>query len=62
MDGSGALSNPMKQGFISLTLGLFNHLENQILERKGSSYCHELETVGFFQTSPFQDIVPSFTS
>jgi len=34
MDGSGALSNPMKQGFISLTLGLSNHLENQILERK----------------------------
>jgi hypothetical protein len=33
MDGNGALSNPMKQGFTSLALGLLNHLENQILER-----------------------------
>jgi hypothetical protein len=34
MDGSGALSSPMKQGFISLTLGPLNHLENRRLERE----------------------------
>jgi hypothetical protein len=34
MDGNGALSDPMKQGFTSLALGLLNHLENQILERE----------------------------
>jgi hypothetical protein len=34
MDGNGALSNPVKQGSISLALGLLNHLENQRLERE----------------------------
>jgi hypothetical protein len=34
MDGNGVLSKSMKQGFISLALGLLSHLDNQILDKE----------------------------
>jgi hypothetical protein len=57
MDGNGSLSKLMKLGSISLTLGLLNDVENQMLEKEKIKSIPRVGDLWIPSCVTFQDVV-----